>query len=116
MADTTYATLNELYAYMGRPVPTPPATDDLADLMQACLNAAAASISVLVGDLEEETVPDGVKVATLLQAARYFKRRESPYGIAGSPEMGSEMRLRAELDPDVINLVRPFRAWWAAAE
>jgi hypothetical protein len=28
--------------------------------------------------------------------------------VAGSPEVGSEVRLLAKLDPDVENLVRPF--------
>ena len=35
------------------------------------------------------------------EASRWFARRNSPYGIAGSPEMGSELRLLAKLDPDV---------------
>ena len=46
-------------------------------------------------------VPDAVKLACLLQASRWFARRNSPYGIAGSPEMGSELRLLAKLDADV---------------
>lgn len=46
-------------------------------------------------------VPAAVKMACLLQASRWFARRNSPYGIAGSPEAGSELRLLAKLDPDV---------------
>lgn len=46
-------------------------------------------------------VPEAIKVACLLQASRWFARRNSPYGIAGSPEMGSELRLLAKLDADV---------------
>lgn len=46
-------------------------------------------------------VPVAVKQATLLQASRLFNRRTSPYGIAGSPQEGSEMRLLARVDPDV---------------
>lgn len=57
-------------------------------------------------------VPSLVKQAALIQAARFFSRRNSPYGIAGSPEMGSEMRLLARLDPDVAQMlgtvVRPW--------
>lgn len=47
------------------------------------------------------TIPPGIEMACLLQASRWFARRNSPYGIAGSPEMGSELRLLAKLDPDV---------------
>jgi hypothetical protein len=63
-----------------------------------------------------DEVPTTVEQATLLQASRFHARRFSPYGVAGSPEAGSEMRLLAKLDPDVelalgrASLVR----WWAA--
>lgn len=54
-------------------------------------------------------VPDAVKQATLLQASRLFSRRDSPHGIAGSPEAGSEVRLLARLDPDVETSLAPYR-------
>jgi hypothetical protein len=59
-------------------------------------------------------VPTTIKQATLLQASRFFTRRNSPYGIAGSPDMGSEMRLLARLDPDVAVMVGPYRRQWGA--
>lgn len=46
-------------------------------------------------------VPGPVKQATKLQASRFLSRRGSPYGIAGSPEQGSELRLLSKVDPDV---------------
>lgn len=46
-------------------------------------------------------VPAQVVGAVKLQGARWNARRSSPYGIAGSPDQGSEMRLLARLDPDV---------------
>lgn len=46
-------------------------------------------------------VPAQAKGATRLQVSRLFARRESPYGVAGSPDLGSEIRLLAKLDPDV---------------
>lgn len=46
-------------------------------------------------------VPDAVKLAARLQAARFHKRRDAAFGIAGSPADGSEMRLLDRLDPDV---------------
>lgn len=46
-------------------------------------------------------VPAQVVGACKLQVSRWDSRRDSPYGIAGSPSDGSEMRLLARLDPDV---------------
>ena len=61
------------------------------------------------------SVPAAVKQATLLQASRFHARRFSPYGIAGSPDTGSEMRLLARVDPDVSVALTPYVRWWAAA-
>lgn len=59
--------------------------------------------------------PAPVKEATIRQAARLWKRKDAPFGVAGSVEFGSEMRLLAKLDPDVESLLRPYRRnWWAA--
>jgi hypothetical protein len=57
-------------------------------------------------------VPAAVKEANLIQASRLFVRRNAPFGIAGSPELGSEIRLLARLDPDVEALLRPYRRMW----
>lgn len=46
-------------------------------------------------------VPAQVIAAAKLQCSRWNSRRDSPYGVAGSPDTGSEMRLLAKLDPDV---------------
>lgn len=53
-------------------------------------------------------VPDAVKNATLLQASRFFTRRDAPFGVAGSPDVGSEMRLLAKVDPDVAVILREY--------
>ena len=45
-------------------------------------------------------VPAPVPAAVWLQVNRWHVRRESPYGTAGSPGEGSEVRLSARLDPD----------------
>lgn len=61
------------------------------------------------------TAPQAVKLAALIQASRLFKRKDAPFGVAGSVEFGSEMRLLNELDRDAQNLLRPFRRqWWVA--
>lgn len=59
-------------------------------------------------------VPTTVKEACLLQASRFLSRRDSPFGVAGSPDIGSEMRLLPKLDPDVALAVRPYYRWWGA--
>ena len=60
-------------------------------------------------------VPSLVVEATQLQAARFFARRNATFGVAGSPEVGSEVRLLERLDPDVAVALRPVRrvAWGA---
>lgn len=51
-------------------------------------------------------VPDQVAQATLIQAARLFKRKDSPEGVAGNAEWGV-VRL-SRVDPDVQALLAPF--------
>lgn len=60
-------------------------------------------------------IPAVVKEASRVQGSRFFKRRDSPFGIAGSPEQGSELRLLARLDPDVALMIKTVRRdfWFA---
>ncbi|MGI5288032.1 phage head-tail connector protein [Nonomuraea polychroma] len=51
-------------------------------------------------------VPDEIEQATLLQAGRLYKRKDSPEGVAGSAEWGL-MRV-PNLDPDVQALIGPY--------
>jgi hypothetical protein len=53
-------------------------------------------------------IPAGVTAAEWLQVNRWNVRRESPYGTAGSPSEGSEVRLAARLDPDVRVMLGPY--------
>lgn len=61
-------------------------------------------------------VPASIPTAIHLQAARLAVRRDSPFGVAGSPSDGSEIRLLARLDVDFITTLKPFvrRGGWAA--
>jgi hypothetical protein len=59
-------------------------------------------------------VPSTIKTATLLQAARIFKRRDAPFGVAGSPDQGTELRLLAKIDPDVAVMVNSYKKNWGA--
>jgi hypothetical protein len=60
-------------------------------------------------------VPSAVPTGAYLQAARLAARRDSPFGISGSPSEQGELRLLAQLDPDFRTSLKPFvRKWWAA--
>jgi hypothetical protein len=54
-------------------------------------------------------VPATIVQATNLQAARFFKRRDAPFGVAGSPDSGSEVRLLERVDPDVAVMCKAYR-------
>jgi len=61
------------------------------------------------------TAPPSIEVGLWLFGARLAARRDSPFGIAGSPSEGSELRLLAKLDPDMITVLKPFRRFRGAA-
>lgn len=60
------------------------------------------------------TVPTAIKHATLLQASRLLAARDAPFGVAGSPDAGAQIRLLARLDPNVVTAIAPYRRWWGA--
>jgi hypothetical protein len=51
-------------------------------------------------------IPDGVKQAATLLAARLYRRRDSPEGVLGSSEWGA-LRV-SRFDPDVETLIAPY--------
>lgn len=53
------------------------------------------------------SVPDAVKQATLIHAAKVYKRRESAEGVLGFNEFGP-VRVGARVDPDVELLLQDF--------
>jgi hypothetical protein len=53
-------------------------------------------------------VPDAVKQACLIQASRVMKRRYSPEGVIGPSDFGA-IRVGTRLDPDVEQLLNPYR-------
>lgn len=54
-------------------------------------------------------VPPPVSMAARLQISRLGFRRDSPQGIAGSPDQGAAIRMLSKLDPDVIKLLGVVR-------
>ncbi|MFF2331821.1 MULTISPECIES: phage gp6-like head-tail connector protein [unclassified Streptomyces] len=51
-------------------------------------------------------IPDDIAEATLIQAARLYRRKDSPEGVTGSAEWGV-VRL-SRRDPDVWALIEPY--------
>lgn len=73
---------------------------------QPCGSAHSVGVTAVWG---WAAVPTAVEQATVLQASRFLKRRHAPFGVAGSPDIGSEMRLLAKVDPDVAVSLRGLR-------
>lgn len=53
-------------------------------------------------------VPIAIKQACVIQSSRLFKRLDSPLGVAGFGDMGA-VRVSRYLDPDVEQLIAPYR-------
>jgi len=68
-----------------------------------------ANEMVITGKWGWTTTPVPIGQAGRLQSSRFFSRRQSPYGIAGSPDQGSELRLLSRVDPDVGVSLRGYR-------
>ena len=60
----------------------------------------------VTGTFGWSAVPDAVEQACILQSARYFKRADSPMGVAGFDAMGV-VRL-SRIDPDIATLLEPY--------
>lgn len=88
---------------------------------QIVVNADSLNVPTKAKDAVQVTalwgwaaVPATIKQAAITQAARFYYRREAPFGIAGSPTVGSELRLLAQVDPDVAVMIRSYRRVWGA--
>ncbi len=62
-----------------------------------------------------DAVPVVVEDAVLLQLNRLAKRKEAPFGIAGSPSGDGETRLLSKLDAGVALMLRGVTRRWSAA-
>jgi len=79
------------------------ATDNL--LFPVWANIALVKVT---GQFGWSSVPEPIKFACIIQASRLFKRLESPLGVAGVSDIGI-MRVGANIDGDVAQLINPFR-------
>ena len=66
---------------------------------------ALVRVTAFYGWLE---VPSPIEQATIIQASRLFKRLDSPLGVAGFGDLGA-IRVSRFLDPDMAQLVEPYR-------
>jgi len=122
-----YATIDDLQDVTGLQVVDEDGTA-VTDHVLLPRNAAAVGrpyerlkLSRCTGEIAAEAlwgwsaVPAAAPTGMFMQAARIAKRRDSPFGVAGSPSEGSELRLLAQLDPDFRTTLKPLqRRWWAA--
>lgn len=76
--------------------------------------AGRASLVAVTGIWGWSAVPPTIEQATLIQAARVFKRRVAPFGVAGpTSDQAPGLRLLAKIDPDVEVMLRPYRRRWS---
>jgi hypothetical protein len=105
----TWPDIGETRQYIGE------VNDDQIPMLQGCLDAAIAYIGYRCDDqLDEddyydEIVPANIRTATLMLAAREFRRRLSPEGVAGFGDFGAVRVSR--IDPDIEALITPQRSW-----
>ncbi len=114
--DGTYATALSVSAYQ---LLAPNAATEARPWTAVVLSPRSLSYALMALDGRHESVritarwgwtsvPAAVALAARLQASRLFKRRDAPFGIAGSPGEGSEVRLLAKVDPDVAVALRDY--------
>jgi hypothetical protein len=61
----------------------------------------------VVGKFGWSSCPDAVREACILQSVRLLKRKDAPFGIAGTNEFGT-LQIVPKLDPDVMFLLEPY--------
>lgn len=61
----------------------------------------------VTGDWGWSAVPSAIVEACNLLVIRLWKRKDAPFGIMGSQELG-QLRAITKIDPDVAELVRPY--------
>lgn len=70
--------------------------------------SAGEALVKITGVFGWASVPTTIRQATIIQASRIFKRLDSPLGVAGFGDLGV-IRVSSRLDPDVTQLVEPYR-------
>lgn len=108
----TWPDIGEARQYVGE------VTDEQMPVLQECFAAALGKVQYHVDDdlIEEdaeyaEIVPQTIRLAVLMQASRWFRRRLSPEGVAGFGDFGAVRVSR--LDPDILDAITSsgVRSW-----
>ena len=102
------------WGYRLEPVNAQAETEDIAD-------EPYTSIVVLAGSFPSgkyavqvtakygwPAVPEDIETATVMLAARIWKRKDAILGVAGGPEVGIT-ELAKRMDPDIKRLLDPYR-------
>jgi hypothetical protein len=105
--DTIWASKDAIYEPVNNPARGWPLTRILAVGSYVFPRPFPQSVRVK-GIFGWSAVPYEVKTAAKIQASRLLLRNQSPFGIAGSTDIGT-VRLAAKLDADVEALLRPLR-------
>jgi hypothetical protein len=105
-----YATLADIKRWVG--IPDADTADDA--LLELAVETASRAVEYHTSRPEAyflPTTPAPVRQATLILAAKYWKRKDASFGVAGSAEFGSEVRILAG-DLDAERLLAPYRTTW----
>lgn len=75
--------------------------------VERAVNGTTAASHLINAVVKIYRYPSPVIEATLIQAARIFKRKEAPFGVIGGSDLAVPRNIPA-LDPDVKRLLRPY--------
>lgn len=92
--------------------------DEQMTVLQECFDAALEKVEfhvnadlIEVDDEYVDIVPHTIRLAVLMQASRWFRRRLSPEGVAGFSDFGAVRVTR--IDPDIMDAITSSgtRSW-----
>lgn len=63
----------------------------------------------LIGNLGWSSVPVAVKQAAIIQGTTIYEARKAPFGIVGSTEQGTVLRMSSRMHPEAQLLLEPYR-------
>lgn len=110
--DASYAT--EVTGYVLRPTNAPSRGKPWEGLLIGLprpyqVTGAVNEVRVTAPVFGWASQPRTITLAAKMQGSRFLARRDAPFGVAGNPEQGSELRLLARVDPDVAVMLNGYR-------
>jgi hypothetical protein len=107
----TYSTTLIASEYELRPIDGPPYQEIVMwpiGTSHAFISTERVKVVGKFGYTVDGLPPAAVKQACIILASRHYKRREAPFGILQSSDLGTFSRISKE-DPDVVSLLSPYR-------